>query len=323
MRRRRPSATPALAALAAVAAGCAHSSSTMTFAQAGLAEPVLVSEPMEPVGPPRPPAKDPAPHRVASEAPPGPPLDGSLLRFAAEARARRQRIRGENGYPREAAEAWQRLGDEVDRYLGRSLPQTPILELVRALVTLEAELEFDRRRFGEPPEELRQRLGAQRARLGARLAAARGLRRELALRPAPALLRWPIDDVGISSLFGWRLHPLDGFRRMHHGIDLAALPGRVVAAAARGFVVQAGWAAGYGLMVEVRHGGDLTTRYSHLSRVLCAPGDEVEPGQGIGLVGATGKATGPHLHFEVWRGGRPRDPLALLGASTLNGDAGN
>ncbi len=323
MRRRRQSATPALAALAALAAGCAHSGDTMTFAQAGLAEPVLISEPMEPVGPPRPPVKDPAPRRVASEAPPGPPLDGSLLRFAAEARARRQRSRGENGFPGEAAVAWERLGDEVDRYLGRSLPQTPILELVRARVTLEAELEYDRRRFGEPPEELRQRLGAQLARLGARLAAARGLRQELKLRPAPALLRWPIGDAGISSLFGWRLHPLDGFRRMHHGIDLAAVPGRVVTAAARGFVVQAAWAAGYGLMVEIRHGGDLTTRYSHLSRVLCAPGDDVEPGQGIGLVGATGKTTGPHLHFEVWRGGRARDPLALLGASTLNGDAGN
>ncbi len=320
MPRRRPSA---LAALAALAAGCAHSRETMTFAQAGIVEPVVVSEPMEPVGPPRPPVKDPAPRRVASEPPPGPPLDGSLLRFAAEARGRRQRFRGENGFPEEAAAAWQRLGDEVDRYLGRSLPQTPILELVRARVTLEAELEYDRRRFGEPPGELRQRLGEQVARLGARLAAARGLRQELRLRSAPALLQWPIGDAGISSLFGWRFHPLDGFRKMHHGIDLAADLGRVVAAAARGFVVQAGWAAGYGLMVEVRHGGDLTTRYSHLSRVLCAPGDEVEPGQGIGLVGATGKTTGPHLHFEVWRGGRARDPLALLGAATLGGDAGN
>ncbi len=313
---------PTLAALAALAAGCAHSRETMTFAEAGI-EPVVISEPMEPVGPPRPPAKEPAPHRVASEAPPGPPLDGRLLRFAAEARARRQRSRPAPGFPEEASAAWRHLGDDVDRYLGRPLPQTPILELVRARVTLEAELEYDRRRFGEPPEALRQRLGAQLARLSARLAAARGLRQQLRLRPAPSLLQWPIGDAGISSLFGWRLHPLDGFRKMHYGIDLAASPGRVVSSAARGFVIQAGWASGYGLMVEVRHGGDLTTRYSHLSRVLCAPGDEVEPGQVIGLVGATGKTTGPHLHFEVWRGGRARDPLALLGASILNGDAGN
>ena len=319
MRRAPPSAL----ALAALAAGCAHGRDTMTFAEAGLAAPVVVTEPMEPVGPPRPPAKDPAPRRVASEAPPGPPLDGSLLRFAAEARLRRQRGNGAPGFPEEVAAAWQRLGDEVDRYLLRSLAHTPMLELVRARVTLEAELEYDRRRFGEPPGELRQRLEAQLARLAARLAAARGLRQELALRPPPALLAWPIGDAGISSLFGWRLHTLDGFRKTHFGIDLAASPGRVVSAAARGFVVQAGWVAGYGLLVEIRHGGDLTTRYSHLSRVLCAPGDEVEPGQGIGLVGSTGKATGPHLHFEVWRGGRARDPLALLGTPARDGDAGN
>ncbi|HEU4384341.1 MAG TPA: M23 family metallopeptidase [Anaeromyxobacteraceae bacterium] len=312
MRRASP---PALLALAALAAGCAHGRDTMTFAEAGLGAPVVVTEPMEPVGPPRPPAKDPAPRRVASEAPPGPPLDGSLLRFASEARLRRLRQNGTPGFPQGAEAAWARLGDEVDRYLLRSLPQTPTAELLRARVTMEAELEYDRRRFGEPPEALRRRVEALLARLSARLAAARGLRQEMVLRPAPALLKWPIDDAGISSLFGWRQHPLDGLRKMHFGIDLAASPGRVVTAAARGFVVQAGWAAGYGLLVEIRHGGELTTRYSHLSRLLCAPGDEVEPGQGIGLVGSTGKATGPHLHFEVWRGGRARDPLALLGAA--------
>ncbi len=314
---------PALAALAALAAACSHSRGTMTFAEAGLAEPVLVSEPMEPVGPPRPPVRDPAPHRVATEAPPGPPVDGALLRFAAAARARRQRSWREPGFPEEAVTAWRGLGNELDHYLLRSLPQTPILELVRARVTLEAELEYDRRRFGEPPGEIRRRVRDQLARLGSRVAAARRLRRELKLRATAPPLRWPIDDATISSLFGWRIHPLDGFRKMHHGIDLAASPGRVISVAARGFVVHAGWSAGYGLMVEVRHAGDLTTRYSHLSRALCAPGDEVEAGQPIGLVGATGKTTGPHLHFEVWRGGRARDPLALLRAASLEGDAGN
>lgn len=319
MRRTSP---PAFLALAALAAGCAHGRDTITFAEAGLGAPVVVTEPMEPVGPPRPPARDPAPRRVASEAPPGPPLDGSLLRFAAEARHRRQRANGVHGFPVEVAAAWQRLGDEVDRYLARSLAQTPTLELVRARVTMEAELEYDRRRFGEPPEEVQRRVEAQLARLLARLTAARGLRHEMAMHPAPALLQWPIDDAGISSLFGWRLHPLDGFRKMHFGIDLAASVGRVVSAAARGFVVQAGWVSGYGLMVEIRHGGDLTTRYSHLSRVLCGPGDQVEPGQVIGLVGSTGKATGPHLHFEVWRGGEARDPLPWLGIAPTHGAAG-
>ncbi len=321
-RRMRRLPFPALAALAALAAGCSHSRESMTFARAGLAEPVLISEPMEPVGVPKPPVRDPAPRRVATEAPLGPPLDAALLHFAAAARSRRLRSPPGRGFPEEATAAWLRLGGEVDRYLLRSLPQTPILELVRASVTVEAELEYDRRRFGEPPAEVRERVGEELTRLRARIAAARGLRLALRLRGTPAVLLWPIDDAVISSFFGWRFHPLDGFRKMHHGIDLAASPGRVVVAADRGFVIHAGWTAGYGLMVEIRHRGDLTTRYSHLSRALCYPGDQVEAGQGIGLVGATGKATGPHLHFEIWRGGRARDPLALLGARNL-GDAGN
>jgi murein DD-endopeptidase MepM/ murein hydrolase activator NlpD len=74
--------------------------------------------------------------------------------------------------------------------------------------------------------------------------------------------------------------------------------------------------------VEVRHPGDLTTRYGHLSAILCAPGDPVSPGRVLGLVGKTGVATGPHLHFEVWRGGEPSDPLPWLGLGTTTGSAG-
>jgi murein DD-endopeptidase MepM/ murein hydrolase activator NlpD len=122
-----------------------------------------------------------------------------------------------------------------------------------------------------------------------------------------------VENAGLSSLYGMRVHPVEGGRRMHHGIDLAASSGKVVASAASGWVVRTGWAGGYGLLVEVRHPGDLTTRYSHLSAVLCAPGDAVEVGQPLGLVGKTGLATGPHLHFEVWRGGEPSDPLPWLG----------
>ena len=93
---------------------------------------------------------------------------------------------------------------------------------------------------------------------------------------------------------------------------LSARTGRAVGASGAGRVVRAGWAPGYGLLVEVRHGGGLVTRYSHLARVLCRPGDAVEAGQPVGLVGSTGRVTGPHLHFEVWQHGHPRDPLAVL-----------
>jgi murein DD-endopeptidase MepM/ murein hydrolase activator NlpD len=194
------------------------------------------------------------------------------------------------------------------------MPQTPLTELVRARVTVEAELEFDRRHFGPPPPTLAAHVASVIHRLARRAEAARLLGQTLFVVTAPPALRWPITDAGLSSVFGMRTHPIDGIRRMHWGIDLAAAPGRVVASAARGFVVHAGYTPGYGLAVEVRHDGELTSRYGHLSRLLCAPGDRVEAGQALGLVGATGRATGPHLHFEVWRGGRAEDPLILLGA---------
>jgi murein DD-endopeptidase MepM/ murein hydrolase activator NlpD len=302
--------------LACLAAGCAHQRSTMTFQEAGMLEP------MEPEGAPPPPVAVPNPRRTPSVLPPGPPIDGSLLRFAAEAKARRQQPEAGRGFPSEAVTAWRALGSELDRYLLRSLPETPLLELMRARVTLEAELEYDRRRYGPPPPEVKESVASALQRLSARISASRALGQTLRAKLAPAVLHWPVDNAGISSTFGYRFHPLDGFRKMHYGIDLAARAGRVVTAAARGFVVQAGWSSGYGLMIEVRHAGDLTTRYSHLSRILCAPGDEVEPGQLLGLVGATGRTTGPHLHFEVWRGGRARDPLALLGARFALGSAG-
>ncbi len=315
---RRPTRfTPLLWIAALAAAGCASSRATMTFEEAGLLDPV------EPDGPPRPPVKVPAPKVKPAEPPSGPPVDGTLLRFAAEARGRRGRHPAGAGFPAEATNAWRDLAVELDRYLSRPLPQTPLAELVRARVTVEAELEFDRRRYGAPPAEVAEWVGERVARLARRVAVARSLGRVLGRVRPPALLHWPVDGAGISSTFGMRLHPLDGQRKMHYGVDLAADPGRLVGAAARGVVTHAGWVSGYGLLVEIRHPGDLTTRYSHLARVLCSPGDAVEPQQVIGLVGATGKTTGPHLHFEVWSGGRARDPLAILGSGRLEGDAGN
>ena len=140
-------------------------------------------------------------------------------------------------------------------------------------------------------------------RLSVRIATARAVGLALLARPPPARLRWPVEQAAISSLFGQRADPFDGGRRMHRGLDFAADRGDVVEAAAGGWVVRAGPTGGYGLMVEVRHPGDVTTRYGHLSAILCSPGDAVDAGQPLGLVGQTGRATGPHLHFEVWRAG--------------------
>jgi murein DD-endopeptidase MepM/ murein hydrolase activator NlpD len=104
----------------------------------------------------------------------------------------------------------------------------------------------------------------------------------------------------ISSLFGWRTHPIFGNQRLHTGTDLAAPTGTPVLAAKDGTVTTADYLGGYGLTVILRHEqGSEETRYAHLSQLLVRPGETVAQGDVVGLVGSTGNSTGPHLHFEV------------------------
>lgn len=105
----------------------------------------------------------------------------------------------------------------------------------------------------------------------------------------------------ITSLFGWRIHPISGTQRFHSGTDIGAPLGTPVLAAQAGQVSSADYAGGYGLMVVLRHDQDetLESRYAHLSQLLVQPGDRVQKGEVVGLVGSTGNSTGPHLHFEL------------------------
>lgn len=114
----------------------------------------------------------------------------------------------------------------------------------------------------------------------------------------------------ISSLFGTRVHPVTGQVRFHQGTDLAAAEGTPVVAAFSGRVEIAGWMGGYGLIVVISHGDTHETRYAHLSEILVKSGQEVKQGTVIGLVGSTGLATGPHLHFEIWQ--KMKDGLVAI-----------
>lgn len=99
---------------------------------------------------------------------------------------------------------------------------------------------------------------------------------------------------------------------MHSGIDIPGTHGTPVLASGTGVVSFVGWAGGYGNMVEVDHGGGLTTRYAHLSRILVRRNSPVAAGETIALMGSTGRSTGSHLHFEVRQYGRPANPLNYL-----------
>lgn len=122
---------------------------------------------------------------------------------------------------------------------------------------------------------------------------------------------WPVAGF-IRSGFGMRRHPILGTVRMHAGIDLVAPNGTLVKAADGGQIIQAGYDGGYGYSVVIYHGGGFATWYAHLSRILVAVGQNVSRGEVIGLVGATGLATGPHLHFEVRINGAAQNPLEFL-----------
>ncbi len=116
----------------------------------------------------------------------------------------------------------------------------------------------------------------------------------------------------LTSGFGRRPDPFTGHPQSHYGIDISALGGDPVHATASGRVTTAGRNGDYGNLVVVEHAFGLSTRYAHLSRVLVSVGDEVKRGDLLGRVGATGRATSTHLHYEVWANGRPMNPMRLL-----------
>ncbi|MDZ7966219.1 MAG: peptidoglycan DD-metalloendopeptidase family protein [Nostoc sp. DedSLP03] len=120
------------------------------------------------------------------------------------------------------------------------------------------------------------------------------------------------SDAPTSSPFGWRIHPILGYRRFHAGLDFAASYGSKIRAADSGTVIFAGWYGGYGRAVIIDHGNGMTTLYGHTSELYVSEGQAVERGQAIAAVGSTGFSTGPHLHFEVRRNGTPVDPANYL-----------
>jgi len=119
----------------------------------------------------------------------------------------------------------------------------------------------------------------------------------------------PVQAAYVSSRFGPRIDPFSGRRALHKGIDFAGLPGTPIVAVGAGIVTWSGPLAGYGEMVEIDHGNGLVTRYAHNTENLVEVGDVVTRGQPIARLGATGRATGPNLHFEVLQDGEAVDPL--------------
>jgi len=129
--------------------------------------------------------------------------------------------------------------------------------------------------------------------------------------PGTGRLQYPTHGR-ISSLFGWRIHPILGYEKFHNGIDFAAETGTPIYAADTGTVIVAEWYGGYGYAVIIAHGNEISTLYGHCSELYVRVGEVVQKGQVIAAVGSTGFSTGPHLHFEVRFKGEPIDPAPYL-----------
>jgi murein DD-endopeptidase MepM/ murein hydrolase activator NlpD len=128
-------------------------------------------------------------------------------------------------------------------------------------------------------------------------------------------VRKPVSgEIDLSSPFGVRVDPFLHVAAMHTGLDFRGDIGDPIHATAAGTVVSAGWSGGYGKMVEIDHGNGLATRYGHLSQIDVKVGDEIRIGQVVGLMGSTGRSTGPHLHYETRVDGEAVDPQRFLNA---------
>lgn len=124
----------------------------------------------------------------------------------------------------------------------------------------------------------------------------------------------PVPGAKISSRYGSRVDPFNGRMAMHGGIDFKAKRGTPIKATAKGVVIKAGRNGGYGKVVEIRHQNGYTTRYAHLSRISVQIGQHVNKDEIVGKVGSTGRSTGPHLHYEVRRSDKTRNPATYMKA---------
>ncbi|MDG1749526.1 MAG: M23 family metallopeptidase [Porticoccaceae bacterium] len=122
----------------------------------------------------------------------------------------------------------------------------------------------------------------------------------------------PVKKGWMSSEYGMRIDPFHGQKQWHAGVDFAGREGDDIVAVASGVVTWSGKRSGYGLMVEVNHSDDLVTRYGHNSENIAEVGSVVKKGDVIARMGSSGRSTGPHVHFEVFRNGRTVDPASYI-----------
>lgn len=224
----------------------------------------------------------------------------------------------------EQAAAIQDLGQELQRIEDQQQVIEEKQAKLKDMMGLNAEANQSPSRGGRGGEE-RQSLGGSAEDLaGAQRVKFRADRQEKELDELLARVtnnqsyfrsipnQWPVGGE-ITSYFGWRSSPFGGrTQSFHNGIDIANNVGSEIVAAADGIVIQAGWAGAYGRTLVIDHGYGFKTMYGHNYRLLVETGDKVQKGDVIAALGSSGRSTGPHLHFTVYKDGAELDPMLYL-----------
>ncbi|NJN09504.1 MAG: peptidoglycan DD-metalloendopeptidase family protein [Richelia sp. RM2_1_2] len=212
------------------------------------------------------------------------------------------------GKKNEIALIRQQLLVQKADYQGQSELQT---ELVQRLNSDRLALDAARIQLEKDSQSIAILINQKVAEQQARIAAAKARSQQRDFVSGSGIMALPSDGY-ISSPYGWRAHPLLGYRRLHTGMDFAAGYGSTIRAADSGTVIYSGWYGGYGKAVIINHGKGITTLYAHSSQLYVQVGESVKRGQAISAVGSTGLSTGPHLHFEVRKDGNPLNPADYL-----------
>lgn len=240
-----------------------------------------------------------------------PELDAALAHFLKSANGARLATPIGAPMPRVQVRAWTRLLKAADQFLVRKKDASWASGAVRLRLKLETELQTDAIAFGDISPRVAERVIRLLKSLSRAVTALTG-----SARPVdPRYFGWPVFNPVVSSPYGSRMHPIIKEERFHAGVDLEAPLAEPVLAAEEGTVAFSAWNGAHGKQIELQHDSHWATRYSHLETLLVEPGAQVEKGAIIGLAGATGMATGPHVHFELRRDGEALDPEAFMDLS--------
>jgi murein DD-endopeptidase MepM/ murein hydrolase activator NlpD len=241
-------------------------------------------------------------------------VDLRVVQFAAERRhiSESQVVSARKRFwPERMRSAWSGLLLYLDDALDRAPGDFPSPLLLRTNIALEAELDLTTGQYGPMPEFIHGAYDRVRKHVRRHLRSPDSPSIE---KRAPMAFHWPLNPPLVTSKFGDRQDPIldEGAIRFHGGVDLAGVTGDLVGAAAPGRVQFAGWLAGTGNTVIVRHPQGWVSFYGHLAELLVAARAHVATGTPVGMVGSTGRSTGPHLHFELRKNGVHVDPETII-----------